>query len=70
MDLIKIMHNYGKSSQFEFIDDLLWPLVISANIVRRTGYVKGGVGGHSVLLKSVEWETGVEAKEYYFCYKA
>ena len=33
-------------------------------------YVKGGVGGHSVLQKSVEWETGVDAKEYYFCYKA
>ena len=25
-----------------------------------------GVGGHSVLQKSVEWETGVEGKKYYF----
>ena len=23
--------------------------------------------GYSVLQKSVEWETGVEAKKYYFC---
>ena len=28
--------------------------------------MKGGVGGYSVLQKSVEWETGVEGKEYYF----
>ena len=31
--------------------------------------MKGGVGGHSVLQKSVEWETGVEGKktkEFYF----
>ena len=44
-------------------------MVISANIVRRTGYLKGGVGGYSVLQKSVAWETGVEGKktkEFYF----
>ena len=66
MDPIKIMDNDGKSLQFEFVDYLLWPFVTSANKVRRTGYVKGGVGGYSVLQKSVEWEIGVEGKEYYF----
>ena len=29
--------------------------------------MKGGVGGYTVLQKSVEWETGVEGEEYYFC---
>ena len=28
--------------------------------------MKGEVGGYSVLQNSVEWETGVEGKEYYF----
>ena len=28
--------------------------------------MKGRVGGYSVLRKSVELETGVEGKEYYF----
>ena len=28
--------------------------------------MKGEVGGYRVLQKSVEWETGVEGKEYYF----
>ena len=28
--------------------------------------MKGGVGGYTVLQKSVEWETGV-GEEYYFC---
>ena len=27
--------------------------------------MKGGVGAYSVLQKSVDWETGVEGKEYY-----
>ena len=28
--------------------------------------MKGGVGGYSVLQKSVEWQTGEQEKEHYF----